>query len=122
MEAQAPALRLSADVIVPLILLACFAAVPLAAAGQSYLLSLFMRVMIFAIAAIGLDFIFGYGGLVSFGHAAFIGLGAYAVGILGAHDVHESAIALPVALAASMLFAYLTGARLRCAPRASISS
>ena len=92
--------RLSADVVVPLVLLAFFAAVPLAAAAaQSYLLSLFMRVMIFAIAAIGLDFILGYGGLISFGHAAFIGLGAYAVGILAAHDVHESAIALAVALA-----------------------
>jgi branched-chain amino acid transport system permease protein len=107
-ESKTP--RLSADVVVPLVLLAFFAAVPLAAAaGQSYLLSLFMRVMIFAIAAIGLDFILGYGGLISFGHSAFIGLGAYAVGILAAHDVHESAIVLAVALASSMLFAFLTG-------------
>jgi branched-chain amino acid transport system permease protein len=107
-ENKTAVLRLSADVIVPLVLLAFFAAVPLAAAGQSYLLSLFMRIMIFAIAAIGLDFILGYGGLISFGHAAFIGIGAYAVGILAAHDVHEGAIALSVALLASMLFAFLT--------------
>src|ERR1700760_1322413 len=100
-DSKTPAFRLSADIVVPLVLLAFFAAVPLAAAGQSYLLSLFMRIMIFAIAAIGLDFILGYGGLISFGHAAFIGLGAYAVGILAAHDVHEGAIALPVALLAS---------------------
>ena len=85
-EVKTPALRLSADVVVPLVLLAFFAAVPLAAGGQSYLLSLFMRIMIFSIAAIGLDFILGYGGLISFGHAAFIGLGAYAVGILAAHE------------------------------------
>src|ERR1700759_3635177 len=104
-----PALRLPAHVVVPLVLLAFFAAVPLAAGGQPYLLSLFMRIMIFAIAAVGLDFILGYGGLISFGHSAFIGLGAYAVGILAAHDVHESAIALPLALASSMLFAFLTG-------------
>ena len=108
-ESKTPALRLSADVVVPLVLLAFFAAVPLAAGGQSYLLSLFMRIMIFAIAAIGLDFILGYGGLISFGHSAFIGLGAYAVGILGASDIRESAIVLPVALLASMLFAFLTG-------------
>src|SRR5580704_10372607 len=106
-ESKAPALRLSADIVVPLVLFALFALVPLA--GQSYLLSLFMRIMIFAIAAIGLDFIMGYGGLISFGHAAFIGIGAYAVGILAAHDVHEGAIALAVAVFASMLFAFLTG-------------
>jgi branched-chain amino acid transport system permease protein len=108
-EIKTPGFRLSADIVVPLVLLAFFAVVPLAAAGQSYLLSLFMRIMIFAIAAIGLDFILGYGGLISFGHSAFIGLGAYAVGILAAHDVHESAIALPLALASSMLFAFLIG-------------
>jgi branched-chain amino acid transport system permease protein len=108
-ESKAPAFRLSADIVVPLVLLAFFAVVPLAAVGQSYLLSLFMRIMIFAIAAVGLDFILGYGGLISFGHSAFIGLGAYAVGILAAHGVHESAIALAVALASSMLFAFLTG-------------
>ena len=47
------------------------------------MLSLVTRVMIFAIAALALDLLIGYGALVSFGHAAFIGLGAYAVGILG---------------------------------------
>ncbi len=67
---------------------------------RAYLLSLFMRIMIFAIAAIGLDLILGYGALISFGHAAFIGLGAYAVGILAAHDIHERSIALAAALAA----------------------
>ena len=36
--------------------------------------------MIFAVAAVALDLLVGYGGLVSFGHAAFVGLGAYAVG------------------------------------------
>jgi branched-chain amino acid transport system permease protein len=108
-KVETPALRLSADVVVPLALLAFFAAVPLAAAGQSYLLSLFMRIMIFSIAAVGLDFILGYGGLISFGHSAFIGLGAYAVGILAAHGIHESAVALAVALGSSMLFAFLTG-------------
>ena len=103
-------LRVSADVIVPLLLFAGFAVLPFAAAGaQSYLVSLFMRIMIFAIAAIGLDLILGYGALISFGHAAFIGLGAYAVGILAAHGVHDGFVALAAALAAAMLFAFLTG-------------
>src|SRR5258708_23974333 len=102
--------RASADVIVPLVLFAFFAVLPLAAAGgQTYLISLFMRIMIFAIAGVGLDLILGYGALISFGHAAFIGLGAYAVGILAAHGIHDASIALAAALAAAMLFAFLTG-------------
>src|SRR5688572_25831215 len=63
--------------------------------GERYLLGLLARVMIFAIAAISLDLIMGYGGLVSFGHAAFIGLGAYTVGVLGAHDITNVAVVLP---------------------------
>jgi branched-chain amino acid transport system permease protein len=77
--------------------------------AEAYLLSLVTRVMIFAIAALSLDLLIGYGALVSFGHAAFIGLGAYAVGILGAHGVHDALISLPVALAVSALFALATG-------------
>jgi branched-chain amino acid transport system permease protein len=51
----------------------------------------------------------GYGALISFGHAAFVGLGAYAVGILSSHGISETLIALPVALAVSALFAFATG-------------
>src|SRR6185436_8497518 len=76
---------------------------------ESYVLGLFTRVMVFAVAALALDFICGYGGLVSFGHAAFVGIGAYAVGILGAHGITDMLVSLPVALLASALFAYLTG-------------
>ena len=65
--------------------------------------------MVFAIAAVALDLLVGYGGLISFGHAAFVGLGAYAVGILSAHGIAEGLIALPVAIAVSILFAWLTG-------------
>ena len=88
-----------------------FALLPLAAVfgAQSYLLDLFMRVMIFAIAALGLDLLVGYGALVSFGHAAFIGIGAYAVAILASHGINEAWISLPVALIAATAFAYLTG-------------
>ena len=53
------------------------------------------RVMIFAIAAVALDLLVGYGALISFGHAAFIGLGAYAVGILAAHGIGDALISLP---------------------------
>jgi branched-chain amino acid transport system permease protein len=76
---------------------------------ESYMLGLFTRVMVFAIAALALDFICGYGGLVSFGHAAFVGIGAYAVGILGASGITDVLVTLPAALLASAAFAYLTG-------------
>ena len=51
-----------------------------AALNQPFYLDLFRRIMIFAIAAVSLDLILGYGGMVSFGHAAYLGIGAYAVG------------------------------------------
>ena len=95
----------------PLAIFLVFAAVPLFASlmGEAYVLSLVTRVMIFAIAALALDLLIGYGALVSFGHAAFIGLGAYAVGILGAHGITDMLISLPVALAVAALFAFATG-------------
>ena len=72
------------------------------------MLSLVTRAMIFAIAALALDLILGYGALVSFGHAAFIGLGAYAVGILVAHGVNEALICCRSS-GVSALFACVTG-------------
>jgi branched-chain amino acid transport system permease protein len=103
--------RASADLLVPALLLVAFAAIPLLAAlgAEKYLISLATRVMIFAIAAVALDLIVGYGALVSFGHAAFIGLGAYAVGIGAAHGITDATLSLPLALAISMLFAWVTG-------------
>jgi branched-chain amino acid transport system permease protein len=110
----APAARQSAraDVIAPALIFVALAAVPLVASvgAHTYVLDLVSRIMIFAIAGVALDVLIGYGGLISFGHAAFVGLGAYAVGILSAHGFGDALIALPVALAASALFALATGA------------
>jgi len=111
---SAPALSLGRRLeIVPIILFTAFAAAPLLAmfsGAEGYVLSLLTRVMIFGIAAMSLDLILGYGALVSFGHAAFFGLGGYAVGILASHGIEEALIQVPVALAASALFALVTGA------------
>jgi branched-chain amino acid transport system permease protein len=95
----------------PIAIFLGFALLPAAAAfgAETYLLDLFMRVMIFSIAALGLDLLVGFGALVSFGHAAFIGIGAYAVAILASHGINEALISLPVALIAATAFAYLTG-------------
>ena len=78
-------------------------------AGGSYLVSLGSRVMIFAIAAVSLDVLVGYGALISFGHAAFVGLGAYAVGILSVYGITDALVSLPAALAVSAAYAFLTG-------------
>ncbi len=98
--------------LIPILLFALLAAVPLAGLfiRDGYLLSLFTRVMILAIAAISLDLILGFGALVSFGHAAFIGIGAYAMGILASHGQEGLLAGLVMALAASALFALVTGA------------
>lgn len=88
-----------------------FALLPVVAVftGGSYIVSLGSRVMIFAIAAVALDLLIGYGALIAFGHAAFIGLGAYAVGILSAYGIADALISLPAALAVSATYAFLTG-------------
>jgi len=98
-----------------LILAACvllLAAVPPLATllGQLYYIDLLRRVMIFAIAAASLNLILGYGGLVSFGHAAYLGVGGYAVGILAFYGVHNGWLQWAVAIAASALVALAIGA------------
>jgi branched-chain amino acid transport system permease protein len=66
--------------------------------------------MIFAIAAISLDLILGYGGMVSFGHAAYLGLGAYAVAILAYYEIYDGFLQLFVAIVGSALVALIIGA------------
>lgn len=102
--------RLAAEAL-PIGVFLVFALLPFLArfAGGGYLMSLGSRVMIFAIAAISLDLLVGYGALISFGHAAFIGLGAYAVGILSIYGLADALVSLPAALAAAALYALLTG-------------
>ncbi len=98
--------------LVPVGLFLAFALVPLVAhyGGEGYVLSIITRVMIFGLAALSLDLILGFGALVSFGHAAFLGLGAYGVGILMAHGIEEAGPQLAVAVGGSALFALATGA------------
>jgi len=111
-ETRAAPAAARAGVAVPGLIFGILAALPAAAVvvPANYLLAFGTRIMIFAIAAVALDLIVGYGALVSFGHAAFIGLGAYAVGILASHGIGEVLVSLPAALAAAVLFALATGA------------
>lgn len=101
----------SGGVAVPAVIFGCLALVPVLSAfgADNYVLGIFIRVMIFSIAALSLDLLVGYGALISFGHAAFIGIGAYAVGILASHGFSDALISLPASLAAAAIFALLTG-------------
>jgi branched-chain amino acid transport system permease protein len=87
------------------------AALPLITSADmsAFVVTLGSRMMLFAIAALSLDLILGYAGMVSFGHAAFIGLGAYTAGILDAEGFGDVMIGLPLALGVSALFAAATG-------------
>ena len=78
--------------------------------GNVFALTLFTRIVIFALAASSLNLIMGYGGMMSFGHAAYLGIGGYAVGILAHEGIGSGFIQWPVALAASALFALVIGA------------
>ena len=78
--------------------------------GNIFVLTLFTRIVIFALAAASLNLIMGYGGMMSFGHAAYLGIGGYAVGILAFEGIGSGFIQWPVALAASALFALVIGA------------
>jgi branched-chain amino acid transport system permease protein len=103
--------RARRDVVLPALIFLVLALLPVfvALTAERYLLDSATRIMIFAVAAVALDLLVGYCGLISFGHAAFIGLGAYAVGILAAEGIGDALIALPAAIAVSMLFAFITG-------------
>ncbi len=76
---------------------------------QSYLLAFGARAAIFALAALSLDFLIGQSALVSFGHAAYLGIGAYAVVLCSLLGVEEILVQALVAAAAAAVFALATG-------------
>jgi branched-chain amino acid transport system permease protein len=104
--------RFSPRVAVNAALLVILALVPVYAslAGDIFVMTLFTRVIILAMAALSLNLIMGYGGMVSFGHAAYLGIGGYAVGILAKEGIGSGFPQWPVAIAASALYALVVGA------------
>jgi branched-chain amino acid transport system permease protein len=80
------------------------------ATGNFFMMTLFTRIVILAMAAVSLNLIMGYGGMVSFGHAAYLGIGGYVVGILAHEGVGSGFIQWPLALIVSALFALVIGA------------
>lgn len=98
--------------LVPLLVFVALATVPFAAtaAEQPFWVSFFARIIIYAIAASALNLALGFGGLVSFGHALFLGLGAYSVALPSFFEVGNGWVHLAVCIVSCALAALLTGA------------
>jgi branched-chain amino acid transport system permease protein len=92
-------------------IIAALAALPVYvhAIENLFLMSLFTRIVILSIAAVSLNLIMGFGGMVSFGHAAYLGIGGYVVGILAHEGVSSGFVQWPLAILLSGLFALIIG-------------
>jgi len=108
----APVSYASPRTAITVLLLGGLATVPIIAhaLGETFYITLVARILIFALAASGLNLLLGYGGLVSFGHALYVGLGAYVVGILAASGIGNGWIHLAVTLLLCAAVAVVTGA------------
>jgi branched-chain amino acid transport system permease protein len=82
----------------------------LRAFGLDFYLSLASRIVVYAIAATSLNLVLGYAGLVSFGHAAFFGLGAYVTGIMISEGVQSGPLHFAATIAVTALAAFVIGA------------
>lgn len=83
---------------------------PLALSDQPFYIGLVSRAMILSIAAISLNLLLGYGNMISFGHAVYVGIGAYSVGIFAYYEIYDGFIQWPVGLAVSAAVALIFGA------------
>ena len=78
--------------------------------NELFYLDLLSRALILGIAAISLNLILGFGGMISLGHAAYIGIGAYCVGISSYYDYYNGWLHIALALSVSGIFGLITGA------------
>jgi branched-chain amino acid transport system permease protein len=101
-----PRIVMNVSLVVVLAIVPVYAAI----ARDAFVLTLFTRVIILAIAALSLNLIMGFGGMVSFGHAAYLGIGGYAIGILAKEGVGSGFVQWPIAILAAALYALVVGA------------
>ena len=97
-------MTMSRDLIVNLVIFALLVAVAVGAdlAGQGFTVTLATKAAILGLAGVGLNLALGYGGLVSFGHAAFFGIGGYVTGIFASHAANgDPILTLPFTLMGS---------------------
>ncbi|GMV01626.1 MAG: branched-chain amino acid ABC transporter permease [Burkholderiaceae bacterium] len=92
-----------------LALLAILVPAAYAWSGQAYYLTLATRIVVFALAAVGLNLALGLGGMVSLGHAMYLGIGAYTVGILSEFGIAQGYVHLAVAVGVGALVAFPVG-------------
>jgi branched-chain amino acid transport system permease protein len=78
--------------------------------GQPFWINLATRIVIFALAAVSLNFILGYGGMVSFGHAAFFAVGGYTAALLSVNGVESALVTWPAAVLAAAIAGAAIGA------------
>ena len=104
-------LRLAPSHFVAAAVLVALGAVPLIAGllDEPYYVTLCTRILVFALAALGLNLVLGYGAMVSFGHAMYLGIGAYAVGILARHGIGNGWVHIGVALSVGGAVAVAVG-------------
>ena len=78
--------------------------------GEPFYLDVVARMMIFGIAALSLDLLLGYSGMISLGHAVYLGIGGYAIGILNYYGINDGALQFGAAVLFSALAAFFIGA------------
>jgi branched-chain amino acid transport system permease protein len=113
------AMKLDTSLVLKLLALAGLACVPLA--GADFYTELIAKTLVMAIFAMSLDLLVGFTGLVSFGHAAYFGIAAYAVALLAQVRSRQPVVVLPASVGLAALAALVVGSSC-CAPRASTSS
>ena len=96
----------------PRIVLALFVLLPVHALlmDNAFVLALMSRIVVLAIAAVALNLVLGYGGMVSFGHALFLGLGVYSAAIPAFHGIDNALVQILIAMLACGLTGLATGA------------
>ena len=100
--------RVSRRTLLFLVLLALALGVPLL--QSTYYTRFATQIAMYGMAAVSVDLLLGYAGLITFGQAAFFGVGAYAAGMLTVAGLHEALIVWPLAILATMGFALVIGA------------
>lgn len=103
---------LKLPVLVPLLVFLALAVIPLLASfvGQPFYVSFAARLIIYAIAVTALNIAVGYGGMISLGHALFLGLGSYCVALASFHGISNGWVHLGLTVVVCSAAALLTGA------------
>lgn len=77
--------------------------------AEPFYIDVCRRIIILAIAVISLDLLVGFGGMISLGHAAYLGIGSYAVGICSYYGIQNGFVHFAVAILGSAFFAFIVG-------------